>query len=206
MGFFAMASASSVMADLPLFPLNSVLFPGGPLQLRIFEQRYLDMVRECARGDCGFGVCLILSGDEAGAPASPAAVGTLARITDFFTTDDGLLGISAVGGSRFRVARARVRSDGLVRGDVHRWADEPQVAVPVELALLPTILERLVEQMAPPWRNAPRQHYDDASWVGFRLAELLPLDLPERQQLLEITDPLQRLAELRDLLPRFQRG
>lgn len=197
--------ASAVITDLPLFPLNTVLFPGGPLQLRIFEQRYLDMVRECARTECGFGVCLIIQDDEAGGPATPAAIGTLARMTDFFTTDDGLLGISAEGSTRFRVTRARVRADGLVRGDVACWPDEPQQPVPIELALLPTILERLVEQMQPPWRNAPRASYDDASWVGFRLAELLPLDPRERQQFLEINDPLQRLAGLRDVLPRFQR-
>lgn len=200
-----MASASLTLADLPLFPLSSVLFPGAPLQLRIFEPRYVDMVRECARANGPFGVCLILEGVEAGGAATPAAVGTLARITDFYTTDGGLLGISAEGSSRFRVTRARVRSDGLVRGDVQCWEDEPTLPVPVELALLPTILERLVEQMQPSWRNAPRDCYDDASWVGFRLAELLPLDAGERQQLLEITDPLQRLAEIRDVLPRFQR-
>lgn len=200
-----MASASLTLADLPLFPLSSVLFPGAPLQLRIFEPRYVDMVRECTRDSGPFGVCLILEGVEAGGAATPAAVGTLARITDFYTTDAGLLGISAEGSSRFRVTRARVRSDGLVRGDVQCWEDEPALPVPVELALLPTILERLVEQMQPSWRNAPRDCYDDASWVGFRLAELLPLDSGERQQLLEITDPLQRLAEVRDLLPRFQR-
>ena len=70
---------------LPLFPLKSVLFPGGKLELRIFERRYLDLVAECARTSSGFGVCLILQGEEAGAPAEPAAVGTLARIIDFET-------------------------------------------------------------------------------------------------------------------------
>lgn len=201
-----MVSASRLIADLPLFPLSDVLFPGSPLQLRIFEPRYLDMVRECARDGRGFGVCLILEGHEVGAPAVSAAVGTLARITDFFTTGEGLLGIGAEGGERFRVMQAHVRDNGLVRGDLECWPDEPVLEVPPEFGLLPAILERLVEQMQPVWRNAARTQYDDASWVGFRLAELLPLAGTERQQLLEITEPLERLAELRDILPRFQRG
>ena len=198
-------SSPSPLIELPLFPLSSVLFPGGKLQLRIFEPRYLDLVRECTRYGTGFGVCLILDGEEAGEPSKPAAVGTLARINDFHTGDDGLLGIVAAGGTRFRVARSRVRSDGLLRGDVETWPDEPEQTVPVEFALLQSILERLIETMAPHWRDAPRSAYDDASWVGFRLAELLPLEFGEQQRMLELTDPLQRLAELRDILPRFQK-
>ncbi len=190
---------------MPLFPLASVLFPGGQLQLRIFEPRYLDLVRECTRYGTGFGVCLILQGTEVGEPAVPAAVGTIARINDFHRDDDGLLGIVAKGGPRFRVARSRLRSDGLLRGDVEVWPDEPEQQVPVEFALLQTILERLIETMAPHWRDAPRHAYDDASWLGFRLAELLPLDAGEQQRMLELSDPVQRLAELRDILPRFQK-
>ena len=117
-----------------------------------------------------------------------------------------MLGILGEGGERFRVARTRVRSGGLVRGDVEPWPAEPAQSVPVELALLQVILERLIENMAPQWRNAPREHYDDASWLGFRLAELLPLQTDEQQRLLELTDPIQRLTDLRDILPRFQRA
>lgn len=186
--------------------MSAVLFPGGPLQLRIFEPRYLDMVRECARAGQGFGVCLILQGGEVGEPAVPAAVGTLARITDFYTLPDGLLGIAAEGGARFRVLTTRVRDNGLVHGEVRFWPDEPQLPVPPEHGLLPTILERLVEQLGPHYKDAPRACYDDASWVGFRLAELLPLTHSERQQMLEVTDPLERLRALRDSLPRFQRA
>lgn len=192
--------------DIPLFPLSAVLFPGGPLQLRIFEPRYLDMVRECARSGAGFGVCLILQGREVGEPAVPAAVGTLARITDFYTLPDGLLGIAAEGCARFRVLSTRVRDNGLMHGRVRFWPDEPQLVVPPEHGLLPTILERLVEQLGPHYKDAPRACYDDASWVGFRLAELLPLTHTERQQLLEVTDPIERLRALRDSLPRFQRA
>jgi Lon protease-like protein len=199
-------AAQSPLIEMPLFPLNTVLFPGGLLQLRIFEPRYLDMVRECTRYDSGFGVCLILDGHEVGEPSTPAAVGTVAHIQDFDRDDDGLLGIVARGGSRFRVNRSRVRSDGLLRGDIEIWAAEPEMPVPVEFALLQSILERLIETMAPHWRDAPRSAYEDASWLGYRLTELLPLDTAEQQHMLELTDPLLRLAELRDILPRFQKA
>ncbi len=199
-------AAKTPSNDVPLFPLGTVLYPGGQLSLRIFEPRYLDMVRECARKGAPFGVCLILEGGEVGAPATPAAVGTLAHITDFHNREDGLLGILAEGGKRFRVIRTRVRSDGLVRGDVEFWPEEAAQQVPVELALLPSILERLIENMAPHWRHASRELYDDAGWVGFRLAELLPLHADERQRMLELTDAVRRLTELRDILPRFQRA
>jgi uncharacterized protein len=203
--YHARMAARLPLLEVPLFPLNTVLYPGGSLQLRIFEPRYLDLVRECTRTGSAFGVCLILEGAEVGAPARPAAVGTLARITDFSHREDGLLGISTEGGGRFRVLRTRVRSDGLLRGEVELWPEETAYQVPVEFALLQTILERLIETLGPHWRHAPRDLYDDAGWLGFRLAELLPLAGEEQQQLLEMTDPIHRLATLRDILPRFQK-
>jgi len=187
--------------DIPLFPLNTVLFLGGPLSLSIFEQRYLDLVRDCTRNGSGFGVCLILQGREAGEPAVPAAVGTFARIVDFYTLSDGLLGIRAEGGERFRVERSRVRDNGLAHGQVQFWSDEPNVAIPPEYALLVTILERLLEKMKTPFERAS---LDDASWVGFRLGEALPLEDRERQHLLQLTDPLARLGQIMHYLPRFQ--
>lgn len=190
--------------DIPLFPLSTVLFPGGELKLRIFERRYLDLVRDCARDGRGFGVCLILEGREAGAPAAPAAVGTLARISDFDTLPDGLLGIRAQGGERFRVATTRVRDNGLVHGEAEFWPDEPAVPVPPECSLLATILERLHERIGGDAARVERARYDDASWVGFRLAERLPLQAAEKQQLLELRDPLARLAQLQHYVPRFQ--
>ena len=194
------------LIDLPLFPLRMVLFPGGSLALRIFERRYLDLVRDSARDASEFGICLIMDGEEAGAPATPVAVGTAARISDFESLPGGLLGITVAGRGRFRVHSTRVRDNGLVTARVEPWPDEPRVPVPPEHGLLATILERLVEQVGGSRAKAARACFDDASWVGFRLAELLPLAMAERQQLLETTDPLLRLEQLTHYLPRFQDG
>ncbi|MGA9335484.1 MAG: LON peptidase substrate-binding domain-containing protein [Rudaea sp.] len=195
-----------MLTDIPLFPLNCVLFPGGSMKLRIFEQRYLDMVRDCARANSGFGVCLILQGDEAGGAAAPAAVGTLARIVDFYTLPDGLLGISLQGCERFHVDRSRVRDNGLAHGVVRVWPAEASIELPPEFDLLATILERLLDQVGGEFANSERHLFNDAAWVGFRLAETLPLENRERQHLLQMTDPLDRLAQLMHYLPRFQRA
>lgn len=192
--------------DLPLFPLAHVLFPDAQLDLRIFEPRYLDLVRDCAREGRGFGICLILDGHEAGAPALPAAVGTLARIVDFHTLPDGLLGIRVQGSTRFRVSATRVRDNGLLHGQVEHWADEARRPVPPEYGLLVTILERLLERIGGHGAHYPRSRLDDAAWVGFRLAQHLPLSAPEKQELLQLIDPLARLARLVQWLPRFQEG
>ena len=187
-----------------MFPLNAVLFPGGVLNLKVFERRYLDLVRDCTRQDAGFGVCLILQGSEAGEPATPAAFGTLARIVDFYTLPDGLLGISAKGAQRFHVERTRVRDNGLVHGQVRLLEDDTAREIPPEYLLLVTILERLLEKARGPHAQAERSRFDDASWVGFRLAELLPIENRERQHLLQLASPLERLARLMHYLPRFQ--
>lgn len=191
-------------ADLPLFPLSSVLYPEGALSLRIFETRYLDMIRDCARNDSGFGVCLILEGNEIGQPSVPAAVGTLARIVDFHTTDDGLLGILARGFERFQVREIRIRENGLIRASVDWLVEEERLPVPPECGLLATILERFHEQAGGEYAQVDRARYDDAAWVGYRLAEALPLESSERQDLLQASDPIDRLMQLMHYLPRFQ--
>ncbi len=191
-------------SDLPLFPLSSVLFPEGALNLRIFERRYLDLIRDCARNGSGFGVCLILDGGEVGEPATPVTVGTLARIVDFHTRSDGLLGILARGERRFRVQHTRVRDTGLIHAQVE-WLDDGEAQpVPAECGLLATILERFHEQAGGEYAQIERARYDDAAWVAYRLAEALPLEQAERQLLLQMPGPIERLQQLMHYLPRFQ--
>lgn len=187
---------------LPLFPLSAVLFPGGPLRLRIFERRYLDMIRDCARDGAGFGVCLILEGREAGAPALPAAIGTRARIIDFYTTPEGLLGIGARGEDRFHVERTHVRDSGLLIGEVRWLPPDPCLPVPAEHGLLANLLENLLGRFGELPDEGAR--LDDAAWVAWRLGEILPLEQSDRQFLLQIDDPGDRLDRLAEWLPKLQ--
>lgn len=190
--------------ELPLFPLRTVLFPGGQLRLRIFEPRYLDLVKQCTRSDSGFGVCLILDGQEAGAPATPAAFGTRARIVDFYSQPDGLLGLQVAGGSRFHVRRTRVRDNGLIVAQVENLQEPPPQPIAPEHGLLSMLLERLIERFGGDHAQAARSCYDDAAWVGYRLAEMLPFSDTERQQLLQCDDPHARLSRVVQRLPQFQ--
>ncbi|MEO7478214.1 MAG: LON peptidase substrate-binding domain-containing protein [Lysobacteraceae bacterium] len=207
--------------SLPLFPLHCVLVPGAQLQLRIFEPRYLDLVRSCCREGNGFGVCLILDGDEAGKSSQsmdgqvsreaghrerplPVAVGTEARIVDFDTLPDGLLGITVQGVRRFHVERTRVRDNGLIVADI-AWLDEPEfVPLAIEHDLLATLLRRLIEQMGGIHARAATTEYEDARWVSWRLAEMLPIALADRQMLLQQSDPEARLQRLLELIPQLQ--
>jgi hypothetical protein len=187
--------------EIPLFPLNTVLFPGGPLPLRIFETRYVDMVRRCLREESGFGVVLIRQGAEAGGPARFATVGTDARIVDFSRLDDGLLGLACTGLDRFRVVDSWRAADGLNVARVEDLEPEPAVTLPAAHAHLADALRRVLPELGEAYAHVARR-FDDAAWVGYRLAELLPLDLPARQALLEMRDPLERLALLAPMIRR----
>lgn len=191
------------MADattsLPLFPLHGVLVPGAALDLRIFERRYLDMVGECGRNGSGFGICLILEGNEAGTPATPVAFGTEAVIEDFGNTPEGLLSLRVRGRRRFHVVRTRVRDTGLIVADIE-WRDDvaPSSRLRPEHALLAELLRRILLQVDAGHVDPDPALFDDAAWTGWRLAELLPLSMPQRQALLQLDDPHARLQYLLD--------
>jgi uncharacterized protein len=184
------------MDTIPLFPLNAVLFPGGPLKLRIFEPRYLDMIGRCMRDGTVFGVAMIIEGREAGGHATTATVGTSARIVDFEKLPDGLLGITAIGQRCFRVKSVTRQSDGLNVADVEWLQAEPALPVPESCEPFVVLLQHALPELAPLYDFSPVS-YDDASWVGARLVELLPLSPAEKQLCLEMQDPLQRLDHLR---------
>jgi Lon protease-like protein len=186
-------------AEIPLFPLNTVLFPGGPLPLRIFEPRYVDMVRACMRESAPFGVVLIRAGQEAGAVSSAADVGTAARIIDFDQMPDGLLGITCCGEQRFRVEERRVQADGLNVGTVAWLAPDAAIPLPPEHAHLGQLLKRVMPQLSAIYQQLPAK-YDDAGWVSSRLAEILPISLLEKQTFLEMEDPAARLDQMAPLI------
>ena len=192
----------NVPEEIPLFPLGLVLFPGGPLPLRIFETRYVDLVRRCLRDGSGFGVVLIRDGVEAGGPARTFDVGTYARIVDFSRQPDGLLGIRATGERRFRILERRRARDGLNLADVEWLADERPQPLPEEFAELGPTIDAILTQAGEPYASLERRP-GDASWVSARLAEILPVPAVHKQHCLELDDPVERLRYLR---PMFEIG
>lgn len=182
------------MTRLSLFPLGTVLFPDGRLGLRVFEPRYLDMVSRCLREDGTFGICLIRDGSEVGAAARPHTVGTEAHIVDWDRDDDGLLGLTVRGQRRFRITTTEVQSDNLLLADVE-WLEEPAMALPGEYTPLADLLWQLLQRVEPDRANEG-ERFSEADWVGFRLAECLPLQPEQSQALLAQDDPIMRLQAL----------
>ena len=196
-------TAGRARERVPIFPLQTVLYPDALLPLRIFEIRYMDMAKACLKDGSPFGVCLIKEGDEVGAPAVPEAVGCLARIADCDMEELGILKIRAQGGERFRIVASEVNKQGLIVGDIERIeADSGIVDVP-NLAACSEFLRKVIEGIGNERFTQPLR-FEDASWVSFRLAEILPLRQDVKQKLLELTDATRRLAVLHKFLRQQQ--
>ncbi len=187
--------------EIPLFPLHTVLFPGGSLRLKVFEARYMDMVSACMREERPFGICLIKSGSEVGGGAQPETVGTLAHILEADMDTPGILMLRVEGGERFVIEHTETGPDQLLTGIVRAKGEEPALAVlehcQPTLEVLAVIAERAPETITGPIR-------EDATWVGFRLAEILPLKTSARQAMLEMNDPVARLEILMAFLRKNQ--
>lgn len=192
------------MADLPIFPLNMVLFPGCQLDLQIFEARYLDMIGQCMKQGSGFGVVCIIKGDETGeVPGMFSRLGCEARIVDFQQQANGLLGIRVEGGRRFSFTDYQVRPDRLVVAQV-QWLDEHRDQPLQEededlLALLKALAEHpLVEALGMGLEPQGQQA------LAYQLAYLLPFSEREKVHLLEIADPDERLERIQTYLEQLQ--
>ncbi len=183
----------------PLFPLPTVLFPEGPLPLRVFEPRYVDMVGRCMRDDEPFGVIRIQDNDKSSSDTKLCKIGTLAIIADWFQSEGGLLGILAIGSLRFQLHGTSVQSDGLRTGNIEELPPEPQVPLPPEFLSMSTALQHLIQKLDRLYQGIETR-YDDASWVSLRLAEILPIGLEHKQHCLELEDPLERMRYLRPLV------
>ena len=188
---------------IPVFPLYTVLFPGGPLPLRVFEPRYLDMISRCLRTGSDFGVCLIREGAEVGEAASTYEVGTTARIVDWHQRQDGLLGITVHGGRRFRVVNETIQPNQLLTAEVDYLPEASPVTLPEEFAGLADILRDMMGRLHQRYARLDA-HYDDADWVSHRLAEVLPLGLAQKQYFLQLDDPLERLERLEAVLETLE--
>jgi uncharacterized protein len=189
---------SDAIADLPLFPLHTVLFPGGLLPLKVFEARYQDMTRECLRDAAPFGVCLLKSGSEVAQPDEPAVpemTGCLAEIIDCDVQEYGLMHIRARGTRRFRLLSHRTEPDGLLRGAAELLPEDSPLEGDANLAKFGAcaeVLERIVATLSErDPDNLPFIEpfaFDDPTWVSNRLAEVLPISPRARQKLMEVLD------------------
>jgi len=197
---------SGAAQEVPIFPLGTVLFPGGLLPLRVFETRYMDMTRECMKAQKPFGVCLIRSGREVGEAAVPEDIGCLAHIQEWDMRELGVLSLRTRGGQRFRIRDREVTGQGLVRANVDLIDPEPATTLPAEFAACANLLEMVVVDKSAAVFAEPHQ-FDDATWVGYRLTEILPVPMAAKQRLLELDNSvlrlqiLQRFLEQRGLLP-----
>jgi len=186
---------------LPLFPLNTVVFPGGLLPLRIFEQRYFDMVKQAIADNTPFGICAIREGGEVGTPAVPYTVGTRVHITDWDMPQTGILHIETQATERFVVRSTRTEPSGLLIGSVDAVSVEPAIAVPDELELAVEILRHIIDEYGDARFPAPHE-FGNAVWVGYRLSEVLPLKRSIKQNLLEMNDSVVRLRILTEFLKK----
>jgi Lon protease-like protein len=186
---------------LPLFPLNTVVFPGGQLPLRIFEQRYLDMVKQAIADNTPFGICAIREGAETGLTATPYSVGTLVHITDWDMPETGILHIDTRAQERFVIRSTETEPSGLLIGAVESVSVEPAMAIPDELELAVEILRHIIDEYGDTHFPVPHD-LDNAVWVGYRLSEVLPLTLSIKQNLLEMNDSLMRLRILTEYLKK----
>ncbi|VAW93732.1 Uncharacterized protein, similar to the N-terminal domain of Lon protease [hydrothermal vent metagenome] len=185
--------------NIPLFPLNTVLFPGGPLPLRVFEPRYLDMVSRSMKTETPIGVVLIKSGDEVGPAPEIYTVGTLAVISYWHKRTDGLLGITLTATQRFRVKDIQVNDAQLMTADIEVIKNIEPMDVHDDNRYFIPILEQILEQLDPPFKTMQR-HMDDMEWMSARLIELLPTGLEEKQALLESDNIEARLARIESIL------
>ncbi len=204
------ASPGAIIDALPLFPLNTVLFPDGRLPLRIFEKRYVDMVRNCMRDGTPFGVCLISAGEEvarAGHDTVPEETGCLAQIVDCNMEQLGVLLIETRGRRRFRVLSHTTRDDGLLVAEAEVLPDD---VIDCKLELLSECLEALRRIVASVHSEQPDKSrlpfaepylWDDPSWVANRLCELLPVPLKAKQMLMALPDAGMRI----EIVHRYMR-
>lgn len=196
------------LADLPLFPLQTVLFPGGVLNLKVFEARYLDLVSRCLRESMPFGVVCLNQGSDVrstgGEKVRFEAVGVLARLQDVDAEQPGILRVRCLGSDRFRAGPPQQQDDGLWTAKVTLLEKDATVEPPQELAATVVALTNAIESLRAQGHlpfNEPFQ-MNDAGWVANRWCEILPISLAAKQKLMELEEPTLRLK----LVDEFLRG
>lgn len=190
---------SGALIEIPLFPLKTVLFPGGPLPLRIFEPRYLDMVSQCLKTEQGIGVILIDGGSEVGKAATTHNVGTLSNISYWHKRDDGMLGVTLFGHQRFKILSSETQPNQLIMASVEMLPVFQQEDISEKDQTLIDLLKQIIAQLEPPFTTMDK-HYDDLEWVSARLIELLPFSMSEKQNMLMMDSTRERMEHLYTVL------
>ncbi len=188
---------------VPLFPLNTVLFPGGVLPLRVFEPRYLDMVSDCLRNEIAIGVVLIREGNETGPAAQTYDVGTLGEVCYFNKRNDGVLGVTLRGTQRFKIRNSEVRHNQTILAEIEALPNTVPCQVQGKYLKMTELLKKIIAQLEPPYTTMP-MHFDDLEWISARICELLPLPLSFKQQLLQLDDTPLRLDLLHQHLYQLE--
>ena len=181
--------------DVPIFPLSSITFPGGYMPLRIFEPRYLDMVKNCVKNNTGFGISLTKIDRN-----QFYEVGTYCKITDWEQMHDGLLGITVRGKFRYKIIDSNVQSDDLIIARIEQMEEPDYIGIPDELMPYSDFLKNILEQYPKFYHEDAPKYYTESGWVGSRLAEILPMSAKEKQVLLETEDYLVRLYRIKDYI------
>jgi Lon protease-like protein len=184
---------------IPIFPLNTVLYPEGMLQLKIFEQRYLDMTKACLRDASGFGVCRIAEGSEVGLPAVPVSVGCTASIEEWEMPHLGVFHLNTRGRQPFRIVGQMEQRNGLIQAEIEFLEDLHGELNVDAFAFCRRVLEQVVNRIGTEYFFPPAE-YENPRWVSYRLAEVLPLEASEKQALLETRADAERIARLYALL------
>ena len=183
---------------IPLFPLPSVVLPGGQLPLRLFEPRYLRMVSDCLKQESGFGICLARPKTDDGEPLKPYPLGTVAKIVDFDQGNDGFLHITVQGEQEFRLIDMQMEPDKLQIGEIELQPQGASFELPSQYSSLSVKLSQILDHLGP-HMEFPNRNLDDADWVCNRLLELLPIDAADKYEMLNSFDTLARLKALDDL-------
>ena len=184
-----------MQTKVPIFPLSSITFPGGYMPLRIFETRYIDMVKNCVKNNTGFGISLNKPNSD-----EFYDVGTYCKIADWEQMDDGLLGITARGKYRYRVLNSSIQSDNLILADIESMEEPSFIDVPKELMPYSDFLKNILEQYPKFYHDDAPKYFTESGWVGSRLAEILPMPTKEKQVILETEDYLVRLYKIKDYI------
>lgn len=197
------------MTSIPLFPLNTVLFPDGYLPLQVFEVRYLDMVKKCIASGQPFGVVPLLAGSEVRLPEAHeqlADAGTMARIVEWSAPLPGLLQIACIGGQRLRLLSSTRKQHGLWMAEVETLAPDLPFPIGPEQQYVADALGELIASLQQR-KIAPAQmpmaapfRLSDCGWVANRWCELLPLAIEQKLRLLCQDSPLLRLELVADAL------